>query len=315
VRTGFASEAQRVADLLGREREGSRLSKDEANDLVRLLVGWRDTGRAASGPSVVELGEGLFEGDTTRIAERWRTPDSAPRGESAGGNEAGGARRWLEWANVFTFWVMKDRAGIVGGRGLYDVLQRLQEQRRRGIRLHLIGHSFGGKLVSAAIVGRGDVNPNRVDSLVLLQAAFSHFAFSTAEEIRNLEVETDRPGLYVRVVSERLVAGPIVISYSAEDRANQFWYPRGVAVTNDFLERVRVSKFGSLGADGMQGLTAEKISLSRDALAGRVGAGGRWRFNVDGSGVILGHSDLVKQQVFDLILDAALSTRSAPRTP
>ena len=105
------------------------------------------------------------------------------------------------------------------------------------------------------------------------------------------------------------------MTYSTQDRANQFWYPRGMVVTNDFLERATVSKFGSLGADGLQGPVVETIVLGRDSLADRVGLAGRWYFNADGSTVILGHSDLAKPAVFDLILDAAMAARKWPRPP
>jgi hypothetical protein len=303
LRPSFAAEAQRAAELLGREREGTRLSKTEADELVRIFIGWRGSGRHDAVP--VELGEGMFEGDAPTVAERWRGPEARPGGESAGGTEGGGARRWVEWANVFTFWTMKDRAGVVGSRGLYNVVRRLQEHRRRGVRIHLIGHSFGGKLVTAAITGDRQGPPNTVD----LQAAFSHFALSTTDEIRKLGIETSRPGLYARIMADGLVAGPVVVTYSLHDRANQFWYPRGVAVTNDFLEGTTVSKFGSLGADGMQGPAAATIVVGRESLSDRLGRAGRWSFNADASTVILGHSDLVKQEVFDLIWDAAIGAR------
>ena len=305
ARPTFGTERARAAELLTREREGVRLSKAEGEELVRILVAWRDAGGNRTAP--VDVGESLFDGDAATLIERWRGPEAAATGESE--RESAAPSRWLDWANVFTFWVMKDRAGIVGSRGVYDVLQRLQAYRRQGLRIHLIGHSFGGKLVTAAITGDRRGPPNTVDSLVLLQAAFSHFALSTAEQIRAVGVETSLSGAYASVMSDQLVAGPIVVTYSSQDRANQFWYPRGVVVSNDFLERAAVSKFGSLGADGLQGPVVNTIILGRDSLADRVGTGGRWHFNADGSTVIRGHSDLAKPEVFDLIWDAAIAAR------
>jgi len=49
--------------------------------------------------------------------------------------------------------------------------------------------------------------------------------------------------------------------------------------------------------------------LGQDPLAGRIEDGARWLYNVDASRVILGHSDLVKPEVFDLIWAAALAAR------
>jgi pimeloyl-ACP methyl ester carboxylesterase len=108
---------------------------------------------------------------------------------------------------------MKQRAGIVGSQGLHPILASLQPRRAAGTRIHLIGHSFGGKLLTAALTGHQLAGGNRVDSLMLIQAAFSHFAFSTTDEIRALGVTSDRPGLYLPVVANNLVAGLIVATH------------------------------------------------------------------------------------------------------
>ena len=84
----------------------------------------------------------------------------------------------------------------------------------RAPRLHLIGHSFGAKLVSSAVLGG-----LRPQSLVLLLAAFSAFAFT--EQVPG----TKRPGFYRRVLTDRMVAGPIVALLSDHDRALNTLYP------------------------------------------------------------------------------------------
>jgi hypothetical protein len=307
ARAGFAGDVQRVAELLAREQDGQRLTAAESTELTTLLFAWREAGR--TGATVVDVGEGMFEGTAAEAARRWQGGGVKREGESGGEREAAGSGRWIDWANVFTFWTMKDRAGVVGSRGLYDVVRRLQELRARGLRIHLVGHSFGAKLVSASVTGHGRGPGNVVDSLVLLQGAFSHFAFSSIDEIERYEITTTRPGLYAGVLANGWVAGPIVVTYSVDDRANQAWYPLGVTMTNDFLERAAVGKFGSLGADGMQGPRAEALVLGRDTLAARIAATRARVYNIDGSAVIHGHSDLVKPEVFSLIWDAAMATR------
>jgi hypothetical protein len=85
-----------------------------------------------------------------------------------------GARNLLNFA---TYYQMKSRAGTVGQRGAYEVLRATRDASPE-LKLHLVGHSFGGRLVAAAATGPSGKPAVVVDSLVLLQAAFSHLAFA-----------------------------------------------------------------------------------------------------------------------------------------
>ena len=117
--------------------------------------------------------------------------------------------------HALSFWLMKRRAGQVGERlGRELLAPAVTALGDRAPRVHLIGHSFGAKLVTSAVLG--GVRP---DTLVLLQAAFSAFAF--AEEVPG----TKRPGFYRPVLAERMVAGPIVALRSDHDRALGPLYP------------------------------------------------------------------------------------------
>src|SRR5437879_2973602 len=110
---------------------------------------------------------------------------------------------------------MKRRAGQVGERLGRELLAPLVlNLGDKAPRLHLIGHSFGSKLLASSVLGG-----RRPQSLVLLLAAFSAFAF--AEEVPT----TKRPGFYQRVVADQLVAGPIVALRSDHDRALGTLYP------------------------------------------------------------------------------------------
>ena len=80
-------------------------------------------------------------------------------GDSDGGGELGlgdfaakalhGAKEALR---QLTYWQMKNRAGVVGQKGLGSAIDRLAEE-FPNLRIHLIGHSFGGRLVSFALAG------------------------------------------------------------------------------------------------------------------------------------------------------------------
>ena len=85
-----------------------------------------------------------------------------------------GAREVLR---TMSYYEMKNRAGVVGTNGLGPLLASLT-----GVRIHLIGHSFGARLVSYALSGlpataTGAASP--VKSLTLIQGAFSHFTFAS----------------------------------------------------------------------------------------------------------------------------------------
>lgn len=82
---------------------------------------------------------------------------------------------------------MKDRAGTVGARGVAPLLTDLL--RASEARVHLLGHSFGGKVVLSALCVPSDL-PRKVHAALLLQPAVSHLCF--AERVPG----TDRPGGY-----------------------------------------------------------------------------------------------------------------------
>src|SRR5918993_1317110 len=86
------------------------------------------------------------------------------------------------------------QTGEGGAAGIGDTFGRLWNGAKEGLgpllgrihqadpqlRIHLIGHSFGARLVSFALAGLPDPADSPVKSLYLLQGAFSHFAFADA---------------------------------------------------------------------------------------------------------------------------------------
>ncbi len=72
-----------------------------------------------------------------------------------------GALRLLNFA---TYNVMKDRAGKMGRDTVNPLLQRIQAAVPQGLKFHLVGHSFGGRLVTATVDGP---NALRVQTLLL----------------------------------------------------------------------------------------------------------------------------------------------------
>ena len=91
--------------------------------------------------------------------------------------------------------------------------------------------------------------------------------------------------------------------FSAQDDKNRILYPVGVALTGDFLERNVPAKYGSVGADGVQGPAAVSLTLRSQRLSTVTGGKRARIINVDATDVVRGHSDIVHREVLDMIWD------------
>src|SRR5687767_125542 len=85
------------------------------------------------------------------------------------GGIAGGVGAFL---NLTKWYVMKDRSGTVGAKGVATVVRELQD-RCAAVNIHLVGHSLGGRLMASCAKALGDSPMLQPDSLLLLEAAFS----------------------------------------------------------------------------------------------------------------------------------------------
>ncbi len=145
--------------------------------------------------------------------------------------------------NQLTYYEMKARAGVVGAALGGRVLPGLNVPSRK--RLHLIGHSFGARLVTAAASALPRDPPFEFFSLTLLQGAFSHNALSSAAS-----------GAFAKVIGRP--TGPIAITHTHNDRACTFWYALASRLSNDTTKGFGDADdvFGAMGANGAQKLGA-----------------------------------------------------------
>lgn len=131
-----------------------------------------------------------------------------------------------------SFWLMRDRAVKVGETGVHQLLRKLQEatdEAGGNARYHLMGHSFGCAVVSAAIAGPPGGQGVTVDTLYLAQGALSLWSYAyhvpqTGQRIPPAPVSPN-PGYYNTIPRTSLVRGPIVTTYSKHDRAVRIFYP------------------------------------------------------------------------------------------
>jgi hypothetical protein len=215
-----------------------------------------------------------------------------------------GAKEALRQA---TYWEMKNRAGTVGRNGLGPLIGRLHTAASQ-VRVHLIGHSFGARVVSYALTGLPDgLDPSPVKSLTLLQGAFSHFAFA-----RPLPFDASRNGALAGMNAR--VDGPITICFSVHDSAVGRFYPLASIASGDDSAGAEdpLFRWGGMGADGAQGVDA-----ALDAIQAAGPAAG-YRFspdrilNIDASETVRrggppsgAHSDIVHPELSWVVLAAA----------
>ncbi|MFD4660880.1 hypothetical protein ACFWP2_35285 [Kitasatospora sp. NPDC058444] len=226
---------------------------------------------------------------------------SAPPGSSTQGigdwfrNAVNGAKDVLR---VLSYSVMKARAGDIGRAGLGPLLAALHG-RSPGLRVHLIGHSFGARLVSFSLAGVGAPGDSPVTSLLLIQGAFSHWSFAHAQDnpfgsAGALNAFTDR------------VHGPLVATFSVHDWAVGIWYPKASFLARQDSEAEEAGRWDGMGADGYQAVApaGDRVMPAEGGIDYAFAPGTFYRVNasavindVDGQPFAGAHSDIRKPQV------------------
>ena len=204
------------------------------------------------------------------------------------------AERFL---NLTTYYQMKDRAGLVGARGLNPLLRELRAD-RKDTRIHLVGHSFGGRLVTAATVGEPGDEPVGLDTVSLLQAAFSHFGFAS-------HYEGDKDGFFRRMVTDDMVRGPVIITHSVHDTAVGYAYPLASRLAGQNAAGLGDAgdRFGGIGRNGAQ-KTPEAINLQLQEAGKEYAFASPSVINLNADKVISDHSDIRNEPLAFAVLSA-----------
>jgi len=122
--------------------------------------------------------------------------------QGAGGLDFLDPRRVLRVASVY---LMKDRAGTVGWNGVSALIDALLEASEAP--LHLVGHSYGAKVVLSALAAARSRRP--VSSALLLEPAISHLCFAAEVPSRAGK------GGYHDVLAK--IEDSLLMTYSAHD--------------------------------------------------------------------------------------------------
>jgi hypothetical protein len=233
------------------------LTRDEALELARILlpIFARNDASGEQLPQTVTV-EGLVKAWEMTAANRPAVAGAGGMGGAgslpdddagpAAGPSAAGILDFLDPRQIVrgaSVYLMKDRAGTVGASGVGPMVRDLLAI--DGVRVHLMGHSFGAKVVLSALTVPS--HPRQVESLLLLQPAINHLCFAD-----NVDGRTGgyRPAL------DRVVR-PILSTFSSEDRPLANFFHLGVRRDADLAEQ-RIagapSKFAALGGFGPGGL-------------------------------------------------------------
>lgn len=199
--------------------------------------------------------------------------------------------------NFVTYYQMKERAGKTGNDGLYPLLAEIQKI-NPNLKLHLIGHSFGGRLVTAAIAGSTEQSILQVNTLILLQAAFSHYGFSEG-------YDGSKNGFFRRVVKDRKVKGPILITHTKNDKAVGLAYTIASRIAKQVGSSLgdKNDFYGGMGGNGAQ-ITPEANNLYALSKTTKYMFKEGKVYNLNGDSCITGHSDICKVEVARAIVSA-----------
>lgn len=202
-----------------------------------------------------------------------------------------------------SFWQMKARARSIGESGAAALLRRLQSAAGdRDVRFHLMGHSFGCIVVSAAVNGAGGDAPlpRPVHSLFLAQGALSLWSYCS-----DIPLARGKRGYFHPLIATGKVAGPIVTTQSQHDTAVRVFYPMGAGVAGqvDFAPG-QLPKYGGVGAFGIQGPGIDREDRAMLPPESAYGFQGGRVYNLESSGFINqgsgasgAHSDIAKPAV------------------
>lgn len=232
------------------------------------------------------------------------TPPGAAAPAPGAAPEAAGFLDKLNPRNLvrgLTVYQMKDRSGVIGTRGVGALLREAMGAALEA-RFHLVGHSYGARVVLNAVSRpSGGALPRQVDSLLLLQPAVNHLCFS-----ERLPDPPHGAGGYREALDA--VRQPILTTYSEHDVPLHDTFHLALRRGKD-LGEVEVaaggeppSKYAALGGYGPRGEGLDWRSIDTllpthdpvtDADFYDLGPGAPQIWALNGRQSISGHGDVV----------------------
>jgi hypothetical protein len=215
----------------------------------------------------------------------------------------GGVDRFI---NLTTWWMMKNRSGVVGDAGVAQAVRDLGAV-KPDLKIHLVGHSLGGRLMAACAKSLAQEPLYQPASVTLLEAAFSHFGFSANNG-------KGTPGFFRDVIVKKVAKGPLVATFSAQDTVVGTAYALSSRIADDNVKAIGDANdpFGGIGHNG-----AIKTTESTVGKLQKAGAGAPYQFQLgvvnclDGSGgLIKDHGDVTNEDVTYAFACSVVSTQA-----
>jgi hypothetical protein len=202
---------------------------------------------------------------------------------------AGGVGTFL---NLTMWYVMKERSGTVGAAAVADAVRELKANLPE-VKVHLVGHSLGARLMAACVKSLASDPMIQPDSLMLLEAAFSHFGLSEDDG-------KGTRGFFRDVIARQAVKGPLLSTFSSKDSVLANAYAIMSRLAGDRTRDIgdEQDPFGALGRNGplrMDELAAGTlVPPGDDAYDFKTGVVN----SLDGSGgLIRNHGDVTNEAV------------------
>lgn len=239
------AEARELLDLLaGVVEQGDQdIGEEQPGDLDELFAAWPMSSDDAGAFVPEEEGAVTVGADASDEAQAAGAVGRAP----------------VDLIRMLSVWPMKDRAGVVGTRGVSHLITGILTATggaTRGARVHLAGHSFGSKVLMSAVAAPDEL-PREVDSMLLLQPAVNHLCF--AERVPG----KTWPGGYHGVLGR--ITLPILSTFTNQDFALRSAFHLAL-VRNGDLGEIRFasgdeppSRFAALGGYGPREAASSQI--------------------------------------------------------
>lgn len=286
ARTEFADGVRKLLTPGGADDEdgSTALFELDSEEIMKLL----------SEPILAEP-EPTSEGGAADLDESSGQGEGGAAGFLSPGGFTGAASNLL---NLATYYEMKQRAGTVGMKGLHPLLKTIRSK-HPNLKLHLVGHSFGGRLVSAAAMGAGQQPALKIATLSLLQTAFSHYGFAT-------KFDGNKDGFFRKVVGNQCVSGITLITHTKNDKAVGLAYPIASALAGDNASALGDENdwFGAIGRNGAQKTPEAIAGMSLLAVGQPYGFQAGKLHNLRADAFINSHGDICGPEVAYAVLTA-----------
>ncbi|MBC7563196.1 MAG: hypothetical protein H7305_09800 [Gemmatimonadaceae bacterium] len=212
------------------------------------------------------------------------------------------AGRVGQFLNMGLWYTMKKRSGIVGAEGVAKAVRTLK-QGNPALRVHLVGHSLGGRCMTACANALSASPMIRPDSVSLLEAAFSHYGLSANNG-------KGGRGFFRDVIEKQVVKGPFISTFSYQDTVVGKAYAISSRLAGDNTKAIgdKDDQFGGIGRNGTQ-KCVESTTQPMSAAGRQYTYAPNVVNNIDGSGgFIKDHGDVTNADVTYAVACAIATT-------